>query len=111
VTADSVPPAGDGADRDLPSFVGRPLPPSLRRRVIVIEPGQARAYDDGEWRDAIVVVERGHVELAPHGDARRCFGRGDILVLAGLGLRSLHNPGREPTVLVAVSRRAAAGPD
>ena len=27
------------------------------RRVVVLPPGRTRAYDPGEWRDALVVVE------------------------------------------------------
>jgi hypothetical protein len=106
MTADPGPPAG-GTEEDLPPFVHRPLSSSFERREVVIAPGGTRAYDEAEWRGAIVVVERGQVELAQHGNNRRRFGRGDILYLEGLALRTLHNPGREPTVLIAVARRTA----
>jgi hypothetical protein len=108
MTADPGPPAGGGAEANLPSFAHRPLSPSFERREVVIAPGGTRAYDESEWRGAIVVVERGQVELAQHGDNRRRFGRGDILYLDGLALHTLHNPGREPTVLIAVARRTAS---
>ena len=32
------------------------------RRVVVVAPGEARAYVPGEWRDALVVVEHGAVD-------------------------------------------------
>jgi hypothetical protein len=51
------------------------------------------------------VIERGLVELRGDGAERRRFGRGDILWLDGLPIHALHNPGVEPAVLVAVSRR------
>lgn len=86
-------------------FLHARLPSSFERRVIVIAPGRARLYDGGEWRDAIVVVVRGEVELRCRRGARRSFGRGDVLWLDGLPLRSLHNPGQESAVLVAISRR------
>ncbi|HEX6470839.1 MAG TPA: hypothetical protein VF069_17190 [Streptosporangiaceae bacterium] len=86
------------------SLVHGRLPPRFERRTVVIAPGRTLAYDESEWRDAIVVVHRGQVELRAGGDGRRRFGRGDILWLDGLSIRGLHNPGTEPAVLVAVSR-------
>jgi len=87
------------------SFLGRRLPPSLQLRVVAVAPGHARAYDDAEWRDAIVVVEGGEIELEWLGGSRRRFGHGEVLWLDGLRLRALRNRGRDPAVLVAVSRR------
>ena len=85
------------------------LPPSFRLRAIVVAPGRARPYDDAEWVDAIVVVERGEIELECVGGSRQRFTRGDVLWLAGLPLRALHNRGRLPARLVAVSRRRRDG--
>ncbi len=73
-------------------------------RVVAVAPGGDRAYDAAEWRDAIVVVQRGEIELRGVSGASRSFGRGDLLWLDGVPLRGLHNPGPEPAVLVAVSR-------
>ena len=53
--------------------------PRFDRRAVTIAPGRSRAYDEHEWRDAIVVIERG----------------------------AIHNPGREPAVLAAIRRRRA----
>jgi hypothetical protein len=73
-------------------------------RVVVVAPGRGRAYDAAEWRDALVLVERGRIELWGPAGGRLGFGAGEVLWLDGLTLERLHNPGREPAVLVAVSR-------
>ena len=86
------------------AFVEEPVPPAFRRTVTVLAAGGACAYDDEEWRDALVVVKRGEIELECLGGTRRTFRQGDILWLCGLPLRALHNRGTEPAVLVAVSR-------
>jgi glyoxylate utilization-related uncharacterized protein len=95
----------DGSRSDRISFLSGPLPPSFQLRIVVIEGGQSRAYDDAEWRDAIVVVERGQVDIRCADGDLRCFTRGDILFLEGLSVATLRNPGIEPVVLSAVSRR------
>jgi hypothetical protein len=74
-------------------------------RQVAVAPGSERAFDEREWQDAIVVVERGEIELESLGGSVCRFARGDLLWLTGLSLRALHNPGREPALLVAVSRR------
>ena len=84
-----------------------PLPPSFRRMVTVLAPGGERLYDEAEWRDALVVVRTGEIELECLAGGRRTFREGDILFLSGLSLRALHNRGTKPAVLVAVSRAAS----
>lgn len=74
-------------------------------RRIVVAAGSERAFDEAEWRDALVVIERGAIELECVGGSRRRFRSGDVLWLTGLPLCALHNREREPAVLVAVSRR------
>jgi hypothetical protein len=91
------------------SFLGRPLPPGFRLHVVALAPGRARPYDAAEWRDALVVVERGEIELETVGDGYRAFERGDVLWLNGLPVRALHNRGGRPAVLVAVSREPYTG--
>jgi hypothetical protein len=83
----------------------------FRVRRIVMAPGAEREYDEAEWRDALVVVEAGDVELECNGGSRRGFRRGDVLWLIGLPLRALRNRGAVPTVLLAVSRLGAARTD
>jgi hypothetical protein len=79
--------------------------PPFLFRAVALEPGVARIYNEAEWHDSIVVVGRGEIELEQLDGARCRFGRGDVLWLVGLPLRSLHNRGEETAVLVAVSRR------
>src|SRR5215218_5080168 len=80
-------------------------PPGYEQRTVSIPPGRTTAYNAAEWRDAIVVVAYGTVEVEGRAGGRRAFRRGAVLFLTGLGLRALHNPGPEPAVLVAVRRR------
>jgi hypothetical protein len=87
------------------SFLERPLPPGFQLRAVAVAPGCARAYDATEWRDAIVVVQHGEVELDCLDGSRLRFSRGEALWLAGLPLRALENRGPDPVVLVAVSRQ------
>jgi len=77
----------------------------FRRRSVVLESGQSRPSGDAEWRDALVIVERGDVELECAAGGRRRFSGGAVLWLEGIDLRMLHNVGDEPAVLLAVSRR------
>jgi hypothetical protein len=95
----------DGFGRRRVALLGRRLPPRFRLRAVAVGPGRALAFDEAEWRDSLVVVERGELELECLDGSRRCFRRGDVLCLDGLSLRTLRNPGREPALLLAVSRR------
>jgi hypothetical protein len=74
-------------------------------RVVEVAPGGERASHESEWRGALVLVDRGEIELDCVGGSRRRFSRGALLALGGLPLRALRNPGVEPAVLVAVRRR------
>ncbi len=87
------------------AFVAGTLTPPFRRSVITVEPGTTRWYEEREWRDSLVVVHRGEIELECVRGGRRRFTEGDILWLGGLDLRAVHNHGAKPAVLVAVSRR------
>jgi quercetin dioxygenase-like cupin family protein len=86
------------------SFLNRELPPAFQRRVVAVAPGATRVYDEAEWRDALVIVEYGEIELECWRGSRRSFSSGDVLCLVGLRVRALHNHRRELAVLVAVSR-------
>ncbi|WP_344916633.1 hypothetical protein [Streptosporangium oxazolinicum] len=76
-------------------------------RKVVVEPGDSRVHDEDEWRGAIVLLERGRIELVCSDGDQRTFLRGDVLWLDGLPVRALRNPGPEPAVLIAISRRPA----
>jgi hypothetical protein len=73
-------------------------------REVAVAPGGDRPYDPAEWRDALVLVKSGEIELRGVSGATRSFGCGDLLYLDRVPLRGLHNPGSAPAVLVAVSR-------
>jgi hypothetical protein len=94
---------GSGGDRI--SFLEGPLPRTFDLRVVAVSPGRELAFDDAEWRDALVVVERGEIELECLSGAGCRFERGAVLWLCGLPLRGLRNRGREPVLLAVVSRR------
>jgi quercetin dioxygenase-like cupin family protein len=91
------------------SFLGRSVGPVFSRRVVTIAGGATRPYDESEWRDALVIVESGELDLECSAGGRRRFRPGNVLWFTGLGLVALHCAGAEPVVLVAVSRREAAG--
>ena len=86
------------------SFLDRLLPSGFEMRVVVVDPGDTRPYQESDWRDALVVVERGSIQIEASGGIRRDFVTGDVLCLVGLSLRALHNRGPEPAVLVAVTK-------
>lgn len=73
-------------------------------RLIAIPPGAQRAYDEAEWRDALVVIERGVIELESRSGLVCAFQPGDVLCLTGLRLRCLRNPGRVEALISSTSR-------
>ena len=73
-------------------------------RTVTIAPGEQVGYVESEWRDELVIVSSGAIELESCSGSRWCFRSGDILWLVGLPLRALHNRGSENAVLLAVSR-------
>lgn len=95
----------DGRGGERLSLLGKRIPPGFQLRMIAVAPGRERAYVEADWQDAIVVVERGEIEIECLAGGRRRFGSGDVLWLVGLPLRAVHNRGREAALLVAVSRR------
>jgi hypothetical protein len=89
---------------DRVSFLDRPLPSLFHLRVVVLQPGCSEPYDSAEWLGALVVLERGALEIECTKGRRRALSAGAVFWLAGLPLRALHNPGTVPAVLSAVSR-------
>ncbi len=79
--------------------------PAFRRRTVTIPAQTSMPYVAGDWVDALVVIEHGSVDLCCVRGGRLRFTQGAILFLDGLALTSLHNPGHEDAVLVALSRR------
>jgi hypothetical protein len=72
--------------------------------MFAVAPGEERVYRATEWRNALVVVERGQIELRCVDDTSWHFERGATLVLAGLPIRALCNDGTETTLIAAISR-------
>jgi hypothetical protein len=93
----------DGDSEPL-SFLDCRLPPGFERRVIALAPGASRSFDEAGWRDALVLLESGELEVEGRTGCRVRLRAGAIFWLAGLPVRSLHNPGRDAAVLVAISR-------
>jgi hypothetical protein len=87
------------------SLLGRRFPPEFEVRQIALVPGQPRPYVEAEWRDALIVVERGEVEVECLIGARWRFVAGEMLCLERLPVRALRSPGPLPALLSAVSRR------
>jgi predicted enzyme related to lactoylglutathione lyase len=73
-------------------------------KAVTIAPGDEHLYDAAEWCDAIVSVERGELELECVSGGRRRFGRGSLIWLCDLPLRTLRSTGTDSVRLVAVSR-------
>ena len=92
------------------SLLGRPLPSAFVRREVVLMPYAGRAYLAAEWRDALVIVEHGALELVGLSGTRRRLDPGAVLWLSGLPLRALRNPGPASTTLAGISRRAMSSP-
>jgi hypothetical protein len=80
------------------------------RRTVVLDPGESRPSHDDEWRDALVTVQCGEVDLECAAGGRRRFAAGAVLWLTGIDIRVLHNVGVDPVVLVAVRRRRGHEP-
>ncbi len=74
------------------------------RWTVAIEPGGSRADDPVEWRDALVVVRAGSLEIVGACGVRLTLPRGAVLWLAEIARRELRNPGNDTTVVVALSR-------
>jgi hypothetical protein len=86
------------------SFVNRTPPRSADVEIVTIASGERRPYDERAWQEALVVVERGTIDLECRRGGRRSFSAGDVIWTVGLDLQSLHNGGDEAVVLTVVRR-------
>jgi hypothetical protein len=93
--------AGDGPL----CLLGRRVAPAFELRVRVVPPGRADRVDNATWRDALVEVARGQLEVEFASGERRRFEAGEVLWLDGLPSRLLRNCGLGSAVLVAIRRR------
>ena len=99
----------DGALNDdaVVSFLGRGCPSNVRRRTIVVSPGEALEVRRADWVDTLVVVEFGELDVECHDGTRARFGAGAILALDTPEPRRLRAATDTPLVLSALSRRRA----
>lgn len=97
----------DGADPV--SFLGAQCPASFRLCTLTLLPNDAIDYRPADWADALVVVERGELEIECRAGTRARFGAGAVVMFAGLSLRRLRNASTGPLVLSALSRIAQKG--
>ena len=100
-------------DSDRPAFLGRRVPDAFGVRRITIPPGAERPSADDEWHDAIVILERGAIDVVdPRGDRRR-FAPGDMLCLEWVECERIVNVGQIDAELVAIDRppQRAAPPE
>jgi quercetin dioxygenase-like cupin family protein len=86
------------------SFLGRQCPENFRLSVVIVQPRDDIEWRPADWADALIVVERGELEVELRSGTRAWFREGAILVLAGLSLRRLRNSSRDPLVLSLLSR-------
>ncbi len=77
---------------------------NFERRVIDLAPDQTLRFDRSTWRDAVVFLTAGEIELVCDSGQRRHFASGAILCLTPT-LRALRATGTAPVRLIAISRR------
>jgi hypothetical protein len=95
---------GDAVFRD-------PLPDGYSRRVLRVAPGFELSPEPECFRDAIVVVEGGELELECGSGSRRRFGPGSLIAIAPFSIAHLRSVGADTLVLVAVSRTSLPATD
>jgi hypothetical protein len=78
---------------------------NFRRRVVEVAPGEELDVDADRWRDSLVVLERGEVELECAAGGRSRFAAGSVLCLLP-PVRFLRNNRSEPARLITIARRA-----
>jgi Sigma-70 region 2 len=86
-------------------LLGRPLPPCLEVRVVVLPSGARLGYEPAVWRGALLEVDCGEIDIEFRTGVCGRFGAGTLFWLDGLAPQALYNRGHQPAVLVAVSRR------
>jgi hypothetical protein len=81
----------------------------FRRRVVELTADEELRVDVGAWRDAIVFLDTGEIELeCVAGECRR-FAAGAVLCFPP-PVRFLRNNGSDTARLIAISRRASKRP-
>ena len=80
----------------------------FRRRVLELAPDEELRIDARSWRDAIVFLETGEIELECRAGRCRRFAPGAVLCLLP-PVRLLRNCGGDRVRLIAISRRTLTG--
>jgi hypothetical protein len=91
-------------DSEPTSFLARRPPPVGRVRIVVLRPARSLEYRREHWADALVIVERGTLEVELTSGDRARFGSGAILAFATVEPRRLNNPGACFLVISALTR-------
>jgi hypothetical protein len=87
------------ADPDL----SRDAPPrSWSRRAVTLRSGASLRYDSNAWRDEIIIIQQGTLELQDTAGRQWPFETGSVLSLCGLPLRRLTNTGPDDAVIIAI---------
>ena len=76
----------------------------VRRRTVILPPGDDLDYEAADWADTLVIVERGELELECVSGCCARFAAGAVLTLVGLPVKRIRNPGQDPLVLSAITR-------
>jgi hypothetical protein len=93
------------------AFFREPLADGFSRRVFRVASGLELGLEPARLLDAIVVVERGELELECLAGTRRRFGRGTMIPPSQLPVSHLRSVGSDPLVLVVVSRAGLGATD
>lgn len=91
-------------DADRPAFLGRPIPDKFGVRRITVPPGAERRTVADEWKDAIVVLESGAIDVVAPSGGRRTFAPGDMLCLEWVACERIVNVGTVDAELIAIHR-------
>jgi hypothetical protein len=103
-------PAEGGEEHpSLAHLVAGPLPDGFTRSVVTICVGGSVSCPGTGWGQALVIVDRGALEVETSDGSRTPFPTGAVLAVAELTAGRLHNGGTEPVRLVAVRRSSATG--
>jgi hypothetical protein len=81
------------------------LPPWFERRVVTIAPGETLDAAGSGWRDEIVSVEAGALDIVGPDGGVLHLDVGAVLWLDGVPHVALRGAGEGPTVLAAIRRR------
>jgi hypothetical protein len=84
--------------------IGRLESPRLDRQQLDLAPGTVLVGPSG-WRDAIVFVVAGEVDVECSSGVGRRFGHGAVLCLARVPGATIRNAGPVPVRLLAIWRR------